>query len=299
MTRFFADEWYIGAMGETSLWDSVQGQSSLGNSSLSLSLTCSSTSLSSSSLSSSPPSVELFVDEPVGSDVNLRLTKKRRKRYRRNENPFPRILKRDLRRLLHGMYFNVVNSGDMTLYRQLLRDICADSCCLVDNLDDRCMSPGLQTVKPIKIRNLTNVADILSKRLSSLPDLVGHLEKSFIRHQLNTPGCLLMAKTRFQGTFPNNKLLRLTLENGEQRYLPYFMVDALNISGRFDAFVGGGDVRIEALDDMTFWHIVEIDAWMIFHLDNDNRIYRIEFHGQISSRCEMLSDLESRSCVRR
>eukprot|EP01039_Chlorochromonas_danica_P008699 gene8699-9584_t len=61
---FSSDEWYIGAMGETSLWDSVQGQSSLGNSSLSLSLTCSSTSLSSSSLSSSPPSVELFVDEP-------------------------------------------------------------------------------------------------------------------------------------------------------------------------------------------------------------------------------------------
>lgn len=277
-------------MGETSLWDNGQVQVSKGNSGLSLS--CSSASVSSSS-SSSPPSFQLFVDEPVGSDVNLQPVKRRRKRYRRNENPFPRILKRDVRRLLHAMYFNVVNSGNMVLYRQFLRDVCVDSCCLVDNLDDRCMSSALQTVKPITIRNLANVADILSKRLSSLPDLVGHLDKSVIRHQLNTPGCLLVAKSRFQGTFPNNKLLRLTLEDGVQRYLPYFVVDALKISGRFDAFVGGGDVKVEALDDMTFWHIVEIDAWMIFHLDNDNRIYRIEFHGRVSSRCEMLSDLES------
>lgn len=265
------------AKGEISLWDAGQG---LDDSSFALS---SSTSFSSSSM----PSFNLLKDEPVGSDVNLQPVKKRRRKYRQKEHPFPRIMKTDFRRIIHTMYFNVVNSGDMGLYRQFLYDFCVESCCLLDNLDDRSMSLALQTVKPIKIQNLTNIADIMCKRLGSLPDLVSHLDKSFIRHQLNTPGCLLIAKSRYKGSFPSSKLVRLTLKNGEQHELPYFVVDALKSSGRFDTFVGGSEVEIEAFDGTMYWHTVETETWMVFHLDNDNRIYRIEFHGHLTNRVEM------------
>eukprot|EP00981_Chlorochromonas_danica_P009829 scaffold2831_cov249-Ochromonas_danica.AAC.30 len=263
--------------GEISLWDAGQG---LGDSSF----PCSSSTIT---ISSSMPSFMLLKDEPVGSEVNLQPVKKRRKKYRQNESLFPRILKSDLRRMIHTMYFNVVNSGDMGLYRQFLYDFCVDSCCLLDNVDDRSISLVLQTVKPIKIQNLTNIADIMCKRLGSLPDLVGHLDRSFIRRQLNTPGCLLIAKSRYKGSFPSSKVVRLSLQNGEQHELPYFVVDALKSSGRFDTFVGGcSDVEIETLDGAMYWYTVETETWMIFHLDNDNRIYRIEFHGHLNNRIE-------------
>eukprot|EP00981_Chlorochromonas_danica_P004006 scaffold760_cov178-Ochromonas_danica.AAC.8 len=224
-----------------------------------------------------------FSEEPLGDDVNLRPLKKRRHRNRPREHLFPRILKHDTRRLLPQMYFNAMNSGDKTLYQRFLSDFCVGSCCVMDNLDDSSLCPILKEMKPLTVRGLDNVSNILTKRIFSLPDFVCRVEKSWVRHQLNTPGSALIAKVRMQGTLPRHHLIDMP----KTPYgLPYFIVDALKMTGRLPKFMKrlddhATDDEQNKQDGIAPFYDSVIEAYSIFHVDNDNRIYRFELHGRL------------------
>eukprot|EP00981_Chlorochromonas_danica_P000487 scaffold98_cov248-Ochromonas_danica.AAC.28 len=242
-----------------------------------------SSSFSSSSSSSflCPSSSSDFSEEPLGDDVNLQPVKKRRKRNRPRANLFPRIFKNDIRRILPQMYFNTVNSGDMALYQRFLSEFCVGSCCMMDNLDDSCICQTLKAMKPLTIRGLDNVTNILSKRIGSFPDIVSHIEKSWIRHQLNTPGSAVIAKVKVQGTLSREHLVEMP---STVCRLPFFIVDALSMAGQLPMFMrklDGATDRQYIQGCMVSFFDVLIEAEVVFHVDNDNRIYRLEFHGRL------------------
>lgn len=209
-----------------------------------------------------------FSEEPIGDDINLQ-PKKRRKRNRPRAHPFPRIVKTDIRRTLHRMYCNTVNSGDTTLFQQFLSEFCVGSCCLMKNLDDRGMYRP-SSDKLLTIRGLNNVTNFLTNRIFSFPDIVTRIEKSWIRHQLDTPGSAVVAKVNIRSTV----LKEHPVDASQAVYrLPSFIADALGITGDEQYVPGGIASRYDLL----------LEAYSIFHLDNDNRIYRLEFHGRLQA----------------
>lgn len=233
------------------------------------------------SSSTAPPDLVLC-PVPVGPDVNLHPVKKRRKRNRPSYSPFPRIWKNDIRRMLPIMYINAVNGG-ADLYQQFLHDFCVGSCSIIDNLDDTSICQALRSVKPLAIQGLDNVMGIMGMRVSSFPDLVASMERSWIRHQLNTPGSAVIAKINLRGTLPKDCLVEIATVKDKAVYrLPAFIVEELKVSGQLQAFEMSADALTHGMTELALQYNVRIDVCMVFLLDNDNRIYRVELHGQFS-----------------
>eukprot|EP00981_Chlorochromonas_danica_P004007 scaffold760_cov178-Ochromonas_danica.AAC.9 len=222
-----------------------------------------------------------FSEEPLGDDVNLQPFKKGRKRIRRRIHLLPRILKNDIRRLLPQMYVNTVNSGDMTLYQRFLSEFCVGSCCMIDNLDDSSVCQTLKEMKPLTVRGLDNVSNILTKRIFSFPDVVSHIEKSWIRHQLDKPGSAVITKVKTQGTFSKENLVEMP----KTVYgLPFFVIDTLRLAGQLPMFIrrldGVTDGQNKQDANAPFYDVL-MKSHLVFHVDNDNRIYRLELHGRL------------------
>eukprot|EP01039_Chlorochromonas_danica_P008698 gene8698-biopygen4419 len=186
------------------------------------------------------------------------------------------------------MYFNVLNSADMSLYRQFFQDFCMGSCSMIDNVDDSFLSQAPREVKPLTIRGLPSVIDVLAKRIGSIPDIVGCLEKSWIQHKLNAPGSAIISKVSFRGTILKEHLVELPMK-GSTYQLPFFTLEALKAADQLQAFLGETDVQTRRLTGFVETHQVYMDGWMILRLDNDQRIYRIEMYGRRLSLAKELS----------
>eukprot|EP00981_Chlorochromonas_danica_P004009 scaffold760_cov178-Ochromonas_danica.AAC.11 len=237
--------------------------------------------VSSVSLSSPYPTFcSNFSEEPLGDDVNLRPIKKR-KRERPRVHLLPHIVKHDIRRLLPQMYINTINSGDTTLYQRFLSKFCVGSCCMIDNMDDSSICQALKEMKPLTVRGLDNVKTIMTKRLFSCSDTVTRVEQSWIRHQLDTPGSTVIAKVELRATFPTEHLVEVPLIPFR---LPHFMVDTLRLTGQLPMFIkrldGATDGQNKQDVNAPFYDVF-MKSHFVFHVDNDNRIYRLECHGRL------------------
>lgn len=224
-----------------------------------------------------------MMDQPIDSDVNLQPIKKRRKRNRPTAHPFPRILKSDVRRKLPLMYINAVNSGDIGLIESFFRAFCVGSCSLVDNLDDTSICEALRTVKPLTVRGLNKVADVLTKRIASIPDIAVRIEHSWIQHRLNAPGSVVISKVLIKGTLLDNHMVEIPVKGFPSYRLPFFVVESLKAAGQLEALTHGAMVLSPGSVGVSVrCHRLEISGWAAFYLDNDNRIYRLEIRGLFS-----------------
>jgi hypothetical protein len=89
--------------------------------------------------------------------------------------PFPRILKRDIRRAYSTMYINVTNSGDASLIRRFFSQYCVPQCDFLDTFPF--------TVTPLHTGR-DNVIDYIIAMTEVIPDLAMTLQTAGI-HRLH------------------------------------------------------------------------------------------------------------------
>lgn len=97
-------------------------------------------------------------DDDMSSDQYTSAAPKKKKRIRTNRRlfPFPRIVKRDIRRLYPSMLVNVMNSGDLSILSGFLGEFTTKQCKFVDYF------PGNDTVNLSWHRTFEGVSSIMS-----------------------------------------------------------------------------------------------------------------------------------------
>lgn len=210
------------------------------------------------------------------NEVDLQLPRKRQKVHRL-VSPFPRILKRDLRRLLPVMLVNVVNSNDLSLFQRLLSDLCVTRCRCVDNAEELFFSAGIQHLRPFVIDGLANIAEALGLKIVNIPDLIVRLEDSFIQHRLNTAGSKVFMQLSFSGTIGSHALVRCYKDRCDAGWMvPGFLVESLRLSGHsFQSQLAGDQTLSSSYSMNCSW-------WVVLHLDNNHRVYQMSIDGKVS-----------------
>lgn len=208
----------------------------------------------------------------LGDEVDLQPLPKRRKRPRVSE--FPRILKTDMRRYLATMFCNVMNSADSRFISSFFRQVCVSSC---RSVDYSCC-PSLPRKVPIKfLDGLDAIIDRLCEDLHAIPDFALSIKESFTQHRLDQPGSKVVMKVQVKGTKVFQP--RFTFMNGSD-------YSVLSIPPQaYDALVASGKIRHDPyvtpppMGNVPF--PVDVYGTVSFLLDNNHRIYRMEYEGNI------------------
>eukprot|EP00981_Chlorochromonas_danica_P000832 scaffold198_cov169-Ochromonas_danica.AAC.3 len=211
-------------------------------------------------------------------DVNLQLPRKRQKVHRL-VSPFPRILKRDMRRLLPLMLVNVVNSNDISLFHRLLSDLCVSRCRCVDNVEEVFFGAAIQHLRPFVIDGLANIVEAFGLKIVSIPDLIVRLVDSFTQHRLNTAGSKVFMQLSLSGTIGSQALVRCYKNQhcDASWLLPGFLVESLRLSGHTFHSQVAGDETLSSTYSMN-----NCSWWIVLHLDNNHRVYQMSIDGKVS-----------------
>eukprot|EP01039_Chlorochromonas_danica_P009663 gene9663-10683_t len=112
--------------------------------------------------------------------------------------------------------------------------------------------------------------------LSAIPDMIVSLEKSSIQHSLHESGSKVIMKVLKRWTIVNETIVDFLHQDGQMRRTPLPF---------FDTLLEDNLVKEE---DMICKHVVNIGAaelnlhlWVVCYLDNSNRVYKMEFQGQM------------------
>lgn len=221
-------------------------------------------------------------DASLGDDVVL-LPYKPRRRRRPPVNPFPRILKRDLRRSLPTMYANVVNSGEKALIASFLNDFCLGSVKVVDYIQDSYFcSQWKESSKPWVIAGLRDTIHLLTSRIGSSPDFALTLNHACILQRLRVPGSQVAMKAKIVCSLLHKEFVHFLDTERASHVVPSFVFDALRLSGYLPPQITAS----QSFQPDSSWtegncSEVEIEATIIFSLDSNNHIYRIEMRGDM------------------
>eukprot|EP00981_Chlorochromonas_danica_P007156 scaffold1593_cov170-Ochromonas_danica.AAC.1 len=198
----------------------------------------------SSPLNSTVPLLELF-NQDTGNEVNRNPMLKRRIR-RVNNNPFPRILKSDIRRSLAAMYVNVMNSGDMEMVGSFFRTFCVGHCDAIFTVNDNILCRGEMPFR-LSHEGLSSLEKHM-QALSAIPDMIVSLEKSSIQHSLHESGSKVIMKVLKRWTIVNETIVDFLHQDGQMRRTPLPF---------FDTLLEDNLVKEE---DMICKHVVNIGA---------------------------------------
>lgn len=213
-------------------------------------------------------------EDDIGDDVNLSPLPRRRRRRRRCVSLFPRILKRDVRRLFPSMYINAMNSRQCETINDFLSTFCVKSCKIIDGCNYAYFCDSLANLcRPITINGLPNFLSLMNLKMSSLPDGIVQLKDSYIQQQLHTPGSKVLMKVRVQGTLIRQALLNLRDENNNKLVVPRLIYQILEVAGRLPScFAESAQDSGEVMSNIS----LDVHLTVVFFFDNDHRIYRIE-----------------------
>jgi len=215
--------------------------------------------------------IEGFDDEDIGDDVNMGPRAKRRKRRRVSQ--FPRILKRDIRRDISFMFANVMNSGDQSFIASFLNQFCVSSCRSVDYA----RSSFLPEKVPIKrIEGLPNIVHRVGSELQLIPDFVYRVTESQIEQRLDKPGSKVIMHAHIQGTKLLEPLVHFVDDQNVHRTIPHIFYDALTTAGRVASTNSASTFTLR-----TAPYDLNVLGVITFSLDNDHRIYRMEFECDV------------------
>lgn len=121
----------------------------------------------------------------------------KRRIYHRRANPFPRVLKRDIRRDYGTMLLNVMNSFDGELTSKFFRTFCVQDCYKFD-LFPEVKNYNLPCVR--QVNGLDQIVFSLLHDLSHTPDCVLTMRSSHIRQRSDIKGSQVVLRVLFQGT---------------------------------------------------------------------------------------------------
>eukprot|EP01039_Chlorochromonas_danica_P002307 gene2307-2528_t len=210
------------------------------------------------------PDADLVID---ASEIN------RRKRRVRD---VPRVIKRDIRRMLFTMFANVGNAADPDLTAKFLEQFALPSCSLLDNIQTKSHSLVLAGVKPILVNGLPTIQAFFSKRVGRCPDYSFTVDRCWISQEKDRPGSRVYAQIRVCGTIMSEDWCQVVDKHKTVHILPSFVAEGLRVVGQLKLVTGGTD-HYEKIPATTVMSCVE--GYSVFHLDNQHRIYHIEHHG--------------------
>lgn len=134
---------------------------------------------------------------PFDNKNNNKTKKRKRKSYYVKRYPFPRILKRDIRRDYAIMLTNVLNSADENLMLKFFQRFGTQSCQYVDCFPDEYINnqPFIRYAKGIDA-----IVYRLLQDFSSIPDFVIRLKNANIVQKNEIKGSQIVCNVEFSGT---------------------------------------------------------------------------------------------------
>jgi hypothetical protein len=118
--------------------------------------------------------------------------------YHRRANPFPRVLKRDIRRDYGAMLINVLNSFDGDLTAKFFTQFCIQDCHKLDIFPEVTKDYNLPGFR--RVDGLNQIVYHLLHDLSHIPDSVFCMKGSHIRQRSDITGSQVCVRVLFQGT---------------------------------------------------------------------------------------------------
>eukprot|EP01039_Chlorochromonas_danica_P000633 gene633-688_t len=213
-------------------------------------------------------------------DVDLTLPPKRRVR-RANNFPFLKILKSDVRHKFSLMHANVMNSMDVNSIKSFYEAFYVRSCqyfdCVQVEVNDDSPCHILQTYKPVSICGLDDMIRRLSPMCSYLPDYSLQLLHSYINRQIDQPGSRIIMQVAIHATAIKNCVVAIRALDRNRYLVPFFMVNELIRAGKVD----GNDMGLEEHPPDAQCMSLNVRGELIFWLDNNNRIYRMQSLGNL------------------
>eukprot|EP01039_Chlorochromonas_danica_P000627 gene627-682_t len=212
-------------------------------------------------------------------EVDLTLPPKRRIR-RVNNFPFLKILKSDVRHKFSLMLVNVMNSLDLNSIRGFHETFYVRSCQYFDCVkvevnDDSSSSSILHMFEPVSICGLDDMIKQFSPMCSYLPDFSFQLLHSYINREVDQPGSRIIMQVAIHATAIKNCVVAIRALDKKRYLVPFFMLDELIRAGKVD----GSDMGLEEHPPDAQYMRANVRGELIFWLDNNNRIYRMQSHG--------------------
>lgn len=149
------------------------------------------------SLCSSSSDIMDIENDKKDENGNKIVTTKRRI-YHRRANPFPRVLKRDIRRDYGAMLVNVMNSFDGDLTAKFFNQFCVKNCYKLDLFPEVTKHYNLPGFRHVD--GLNKIVYHLLHDLSHIPDSVFRIKGSHIRQRSDIQGSQVCVRVLFQGT---------------------------------------------------------------------------------------------------
>lgn len=128
----------------------------------------------------------------TGTLVTVKSKPKRRHRFRPRVNPFPRILKRDIRRDYASMLVNCLNSASPTVIGGFFYTFCVPTCRMSDTL--------MKGVLLKQLDGVDNIAQDLGSGIANVPDFICSIREVLIKQHLYETGSKIVLKLTSQGT---------------------------------------------------------------------------------------------------
>eukprot|EP00981_Chlorochromonas_danica_P009011 scaffold2421_cov171-Ochromonas_danica.AAC.1 len=225
----------------------------------------------------------------------------KRRRFRKPRprvSPFPRILKRDIRRDYSTMYINVINSADSGLVTSFLETFCVDKCRMVDYYKPEENLPG-----KVPVLELTKLADITKRmqlQLSAAPDCVIRLQDAHIWQHLYEMGSKVVMYIRLQCTALAETMMEFEDLQGVRHEMPSFVYQAMVREGKIPpeslSTVRRASPKsssiLSPIQPSVLGHynhtarsvtpyVMDIMGKITLSLDDENRIYGMEFEGML------------------
>lgn len=219
------------------------------------------------------PDISLKV---LDQEIDLSPLPKHRVR-RKEENPFPRICKNDIRRLLPAMLVNVMNSADCQAIQSFFETYFVPSCYKFRNLKDPWMTPSLEKLRS-KVGPVIGRSHLIKgmELFCSLPDIIVKLKGSCVQHTPDGPGSKVIMSTECINSFIDETLVEYTDKDGIHKVTNSYFYECMLLSGWIEPSCC---VRKHLVAPGYMERTLQ--SVIIFHLDNLHRIYCIEVIGQL------------------
>jgi len=212
-----------------------------------------------------------------------------RNKYEPRLNLFPRILKRDIRRSYASMLVNVMNSFDVEMMVKFFSAFCLRSCYL---FDDSTEALAVEPVRPVnsvfrRVRGPEHIALHLLRGMDLVPDCIIRLIGAEILQTANHSGSKIVCRVQIDGT----KLFTYAVATSDNHQTVLYEAETQAAVFQRLRLLGGAAAALRMQDITQYFQkiashqplSVQFMATITLHLDEENRIYRLDFHNSLDA----------------
>jgi hypothetical protein len=235
--------------------------------------------------------------------------RRHRKYYDRRVKPFPRVLKRDIRRSYANMLINVMNSYDVELIVKFFTHFCLANCYLFDDSSEAMQIQPNSMISSLlngpmgalnganaggaarnnntslrQVQGPEHIALHMLRGMDLVPDCVVQLKQASIHQYLNTTGSKIVCKVTMSGTklfkyaFTSGSVMLQSILHQTEAQEQVFNVLQMVLGESAAAKLSMEDISQYFQKIMVSEPVdVSFAATITMYLDEEHRIYRLDF----------------------